>query len=461
MVNCSPRPLSPLTDSKITEIYQSDRLLKSRAYLVTQPFPDVFNLFNVIDKRLHRVKRRLVGQGINDQAMREFEPLMLGHIDTFVRELAKSCEGGNTTVDMTDRCRYLGLDIIGQLGFGTALDLQTSSKNRFMLAGMDTSNFRSNLYMQFPMLKRVGMELLLYPFILTSQMAYYKKLRDLIVARRAEGKHARRDLYSFVVDIKDPETGEGLRLRDIWSEAAFFVPAGGDTTSTALTAAFFYLSRYPKCYKRLANEIRNTFTSGAEIRHGTKLSGCTYLRACIDEAMRITPPIATTLWRQLPESDNEQPLVVEGQVIPPGTEVGVNIYTMHHNEKHFPDSYCFKPERWLDESPERKKLMHDAFTPFSIGSRGCGGKAMAYQEASIAIAKTFWYLDFERPAHDMKADRVGEIMQYGGKPELEALDQFASVHRGPNLVFRLRDGASDELFETEKLDYSTILDTHS
>lgn len=151
---------------------------------------------------------------------------MLAHIDTFVKELAKTCKIDNTLVDMTDRCRYLGFDIIGQLGFGTALDLQTSTKNRFMLGGMDTSNFRSNLYIQFPLLKKTGMELLLYPFILTSQMAYYKKLRDLIVARRAEGKHARKDLYSFVVDIKDPETREGMRLRDIWSEAAFFMPAG-------------------------------------------------------------------------------------------------------------------------------------------------------------------------------------------------------------------------------------------
>ena len=185
----------------------------------------MFNLFNVIDKKLHRVKRRLVGQGINDRAMKEFEPLMLAHIDTFVKRLAESSDG-ETIVDMTDRCRYLGFDIIGQLGFGTALDLQTSTRNRFMLAGMDTSNFRSNLYMQFPLLKKVGLELLLYPFILTSQMAYYKKLRDLIVARRAEGKHARKDLYSFVVDAKDPETGQGMRLRDIWSEAAFFMPAG-------------------------------------------------------------------------------------------------------------------------------------------------------------------------------------------------------------------------------------------
>lgn len=228
-----------------------------------------------------------------------------------------------------------------------------------------------------------------------------------------------------------------------------FFQIGGDTTSTALTGVYFYLSRYPQSYNRLAHEIRTTFTSGSEIRNGTKLSSCIYLRACIDEAMRITPPIATTLWRQLPESDNQQPLIIDGQVIPPGTEVGVNIYSIHHNENYFPDSYNFKPERWLDESPERKKLMHDAFTPFSIGSRGCGGKAMAYQEVTIAIAKTLWYLDFQRPMCNEKADRWGETTQNGGKPELAVMDQFGSVHAGPNLLFILRDATSHELFEID------------
>ena len=161
--------------------------------------------------------------------------------------------------------------------------------------------------------------------------------------------------------------------------------------------------------------------------------------------MRITPPIATTLWRQLPESDNKEPLIIESHIVPPGTEVGVNIYTIHHNEEYFPDSYNFKPERWLDETPERKKLMHEAFTPFSIGPRGCAGKAMAYQEVAIAIARTLWYLDFRRPVHDEKADRAGETAQNGGKPELKVLDQFGSVHTGPNLMFRLRDAISNEV----------------
>jgi cytochrome P450 len=208
------------------DIYQNDRLLKARAYLVTQVSPTVYNLFNVIDRRYHRIKRRIIGQGINDGAMRRFEPLMLEHVNIFIQQLARSCEEGRTVVNMSERCKRLGFDVIGRLGFGRDLELQTDSRNRFMIQGMETSNYRSNLYIQFPLLKRIGMEVLLYPFILTRQLRYYRLIRDLIVARGLEGKDARPDLYSFVADIKDPETGQGVRRRELWSEAAFFIPAG-------------------------------------------------------------------------------------------------------------------------------------------------------------------------------------------------------------------------------------------
>jgi cytochrome P450 len=136
--------------------------------------------------------------------------------------------------------------------------------------------------------------------------------------------------------------------------------------------------------------------------------------------------------------------------------VGVNIYTMHHKEQYFADPYTFLPERWLqdessldEEAAAKRKLMYDAFTPFSIGSRGCGGKAMAYLEASLTIAKTLWYLDFRRP-DNARLDRLGEGTSRlsGGKPEFKVKDQFSSAHQGPNLVFALRDGVQQELMDT-------------
>jgi cytochrome P450 len=125
---------------------------------------------------------------------------------------------------------------------------------------------------------------------------------------------------------------------------------------------FFYLSRYPDTYRKLAEEIRSAFTNGKEINGGPILSGCRYLRAVIDEALRMSPPVSGTTWRQLyDDEDKTKPLVVDGHVIPPGTLVGVNTYSLHHNEEYFPDSFTFKPERWLEADEQAKASMNRAF----------------------------------------------------------------------------------------------------
>lgn len=181
-------------------------------------------------------------------------------------------------------------------------------------------------------------------------------------------------------------------------------------------------------YRRLADEIRNTFTSGDEIKGGSKLSACTYLRAVVDESLRVNPPGGFTLWRDVP-NDGKGPVIVDGHVVPPGTRIGVNMFTMHHNEVYFREPFRFKPERWIAEesglSAEESKRMHGAFIPFSAGSRGCAGRAMAYLEASLVIAKTLWYFDFD-------------FVDEGKYPVMVTEDQLGSRHTGPELRFRTR-----------------------
>jgi hypothetical protein len=43
--------------------------------------------------------------------------------------------------------------------------------------------------------------------------------------------------------------------------------------------------------------------------------------------------------------------VVEGEILLAGTDIGVSAYSIHHNETYFPDSFIFKPERWLADEP--------------------------------------------------------------------------------------------------------------
>ena len=216
-----------------------------------------------------------------------------------------------------------------------------------------------------------------------------------------------------------------------------------------MSALFFYLSRNRDVYNKLANEIRSSFGNSDEIRGGPKLSGCRYLRACIDETLRISPPVTGTLWRELsPDArEGQQPFVIDGHVVPPHTQVGVCTYSLHHNEAYFPDPFVFRPERWLvdegdDDEATSLNRMHAAFAPFSIGARGCAGKPMAYLEASLVIPKTLWHFDFEvAPGQDGKAgEGVAGRMDGRGRPdEFQLYDTFGSRHEGPNLIFKLRD----------------------
>jgi cytochrome P450 len=217
----------------------------------------------------------------------------------------------------------------------------------------------------------------------------------------------------------------------------------GETVASTLAATFFYLSRNQQCYEKLATEIRSTFGSGAEICAGSRLSGCRYLRACIDEALRMSPPVPSTLWREAVPDGQSEPLVIDGHVIPPGTQVGVNIYSLHHNERYFPEPFKFLPDRWLD-GKETMLATHDALAPFSIGSRGCAGKAMAYLETSLVLAKTLWYFDFETELHKKESEKASGFTYRAG--EFPIYDLFAANHDGPRLAFRPRGSYCKELW---------------
>lgn len=227
----------------------------------------------------------------------------------------------------------------------------------------------------------------------------------------------------------------------------------GDTTKTALCAVFFYLSRNPSCYEKLVREIRYIFNAGSEIRCPA-LAGCHYLRACIDEALRMSPPASGILWREPFPSSDGQPFIVDGHVIPEGTMVGVNIYSVHHNEEYFPDPFTFHPERWLHDTvpPEKKRTMHDAFVPFSLGPRGCAGKAMAYLEVSLVVAKTLWYFDFKPASGSLgKLGAGASGMGYGRErpEEFQLFDNFTASHDGPYLTFQCREDLCRDLDNTQ------------
>ncbi|RYP21499.1 hypothetical protein DL766_007916 [Monosporascus sp. MC13-8B] len=377
---------------------------------------------------------------------------MMEQIDIFTRQLLVSAQS-SSPVNVAERIKFMSLDVVGHLVFGYPLNLQTNEANRHMIGTLKGGNYRLNTYMQYLLLAKLHLEIFVFVLMLIKKESYLRLLEKMIESRLAEEKHAKHDLYSIMVDAMEGSDSEGIKLSEIWSEALFFFPAGGESVTTAISALFFYLSQNPQVYQELAEEIRSTFKTSDEIHGGPQLAGCQYLRACIDETLRMAPPGPGTMWRERSSKDDRsRPFLIDGDVIPEGTIFGVNIYTLHHNEEYFPDPFSFKPERWLpSRTPEaQRKVMHNAFAAFLLGPRGCGGKAMAYLEISLVVAKTLWYFDFERApgAPGDLGGGTGSAQETNGRErrdEYQLYDIFAAAHDGPNLIFTPRGDTIGQL----------------
>ncbi|KAI1822711.1 hypothetical protein F4861DRAFT_540758 [Xylaria intraflava] len=98
-----------------------------------------------------------------------------------------------------------------------------------------------------------------------------------------------------------------------------------------------------------------------------RLAAEVYLRACIDYLVFTNDTPGTLNFCREAVLEKSQPLIVDGDVIPPGTQVGVNIYSPHHNEEYFPQSFKFLPDRWLSGA-EMRLATYDALSPFFFGS---------------------------------------------------------------------------------------------
>jgi len=96
------------------------------------------------------------------------------------------------------------------------------------------------------------------------------------------------------------------------------------------------------------------------------------------EALRFIPPVPSIPRRALREFE------YGGYTIPAGTQVGINIHMVHHQEEHWPDPMRFDPMRF---SPEQVKARHKyAWVPFGGGAHMCLGLHFAYMQVKILLA---------------------------------------------------------------------------
>ena len=77
------------------------------------------------------------------------------------------------------------------------------------------------------------------------------------------------------------------------------------TSGPTLSSVFFFLLHDSEALRRVSYEFISLFSYFNDIRDGPQLSGCNFLRACVDETMRMVPGIPNLLPRRVLEGGSE------------------------------------------------------------------------------------------------------------------------------------------------------------
>ena len=152
-----------------------------------------------------------------------------------------------------------------------------------------------------------------------------------------------------------------------WITLIDFIFAGQGSTAAAITSVIYDLGLHPSWQSR--------------IRSSTSV-----LQAFLRESWRLSPPFLGTFERVItPGADTTIP---GSQVpLPIGTRVGSNAFIVMRSKEAFgDDAEDFKPQRWLVDDEEHKRL-DASWGVFGRGSRACIGKDIAMMLVTKVIAE--------------------------------------------------------------------------
>ncbi|KAH7130094.1 cytochrome P450 monooxygenase-like protein [Dendryphion nanum] len=428
------------------------------------------NTLSCTDNKEHMRKRKLLNTTFTERSLRAAEPFMVAHIDRWNQlqlGTQKNDDEWSSTHDLSHSSASLFFDLLGDLAFGAQFNTKEPGPNKLKEIPHFMEKYMQFLYPiakspimnQILWLKPRGLNAFLEAVTPKGVKAYFAFLEECVDKRLESEKKReitgavpeRPDMFHFLHAAKNPETGgPALSRHDIIAECNLLIVAATDTTAVSTSAFMFFITHHPRVYEKVVREIRTTFNSADEIVQGQLLSSCTYLRACIDETMRLAPSGGTEFPREVLPGGQ----VIDGDYYPPGTILGTHNWSLGRQETVYGDSHTFRPERWLvspptdspDSTPEPYtvtiedvRTLKRQFAPFLKGTGRCLGENVAILQLSMCLARTLWRMDV-RQAPGLHVGAGSPEQGWGrSDPNLYITrDAYITIRDGPMVQFKKR-----------------------
>lgn len=215
----------------------------------------------------------------------------------------------------------------------------------------------------------------------TARIKEFHAIVDELIAHYRADDEIHDDLLSTLLTARDEDTGTTMTNAQIHDEITTLFVAGVETTSAALSGAFYELARNPEVERQILREIDEVL-AGREPSFAD-LPKLAYTRRFLNEVLR-----RYSIWFLMRQATDD--LQWGPHHIPCGTALIFSPFSLHHDERFYPDADRIDPDRWLDDDH-----LKSAFVPFSSGPRGCIGESFAWAEMMITLATVLrtWRLE--------------------------------------------------------------------
>ncbi|KAJ8687068.1 hypothetical protein QAD02_022862 [Eretmocerus hayati] len=185
---------------------------------------------------------------------------------------------------------------------------------------------------------------------------------------------------SAVLDSLLMAEREGLiNAEGIRDEVNTIIAAGYETTGTSISFTLLLFAENKEAQDRARAEVFDIIDQNGGLLTYAEIQKMDYLERCVKESLRLFPS-APLIGRSL-----IQDIQLKNHLIPIGSEVCINFYSLHRDPNFWPEPSKFDPDRFLPEAVQNRHS--HAYLPFSAGLRDCIGRKFAMLEVKAALAR--------------------------------------------------------------------------
>jgi cytochrome P450 len=429
VIRTGPNTLSYGDLRAIKDIYgHNSKCAKDASYVLTAG--SHFHLADVVDKPDHARKRKVLSSAYALKNLEGWEHKVADKTARMITHFDKCCtaplpptqqipDKQDLTVDYRKWSNFFTLDAIADIGLSEILGFLDRGHDRVTGRRTDGSTYECDLrdclyqnarkqsllvwgYEWYPTINKLANSIPFY-----GRMGRFAKDWDGIpielATRRLERYRAGEKLDDFFQALMEDKNGNpnNLEWGEIVAEVSIMMNAGSATTAIALTNVLYQLIKNPPIMKAVVEELDAALEdddSDGPVAYD-RVKHLPYLRACLDESLRLFPPTPHGLPRETPPEG----LSILDDYIPGGVSVNMSALVAHRQEATYPQAEKYIPERFLGEEG---KNLQPYFLSFSAGARGCIGRNISYLEQTVVLASMLRRYEFALPTPDWEIERL-------------------------------------------------------